>query len=187
MRSLAKKPYSNSSNCTQPIKKFAESKLSDTNSHIKELVQRLLKHSYKVAVAESCTGGMLAQEFTSLAGSSTWFECGFVSYSNASKIMTLDVDAEVINKYGAVSEETAIQMAVGVLQNSHAKISAAITGIAGPGGGTEIKPVGTVYISTALKNADVMTVRHQFEGDRQMIRHQCVEQAILQLNERMNG
>ena len=161
--------------------------MSDRKFYIEQLAQQLLKRNFKVAVAESCTGGMLAQEFTSFAGSSSWFECGFVTYSNASKIMSLGVSSEVISKHGAVSEETAVQMALGVLKNSHANLSASITGIAGPGGGTESKPVGTVYIATALENNETKTIRHQFEGDRQSIRQQSVEQAIFQLSEHLNG
>ena len=161
--------------------------MSDRKFYIEQLAQQLLKRNFKVAVAESCTGGMLAQEFTSFAGSSSWFECGFVTYSNASKIMSLGVSYEVISKHGAVSEETAVQMALGVLKNSHANLSASITGIAGPGGGTKSKPVGTVYIATALDKDETKTIRHQFEGDRQSIRLQSVEQAIFQLSERLNG
>lgn len=161
--------------------------MSDRKFYIEQLAQQLLKRNFKVAVAESCTGGMLAQEFTSFAGSSSWFECGFVTYSNASKIMSLGVSSEVISKHGAVSEETAVQMALGVLKNSHANLSASITGIAGPGGGTKSKPVGTVYIATALDKDETKTIRHQFEGDRQSIRLQSVEQAIFQLSERLNG
>ncbi len=161
--------------------------MSDRKFYIEQLAQQLLKRNFKVAVAESCTGGMLAQEFTSFAGSSSWFECGFVTYSNASKIMSLGVSYEVISKHGAVSEETAVQMALGVLKNSHANLSASITGIAGPGGGTDSKPVGTVYIATALENHETKTIRHQFEGNRQSIRIQSVEQAIFQLSKRLNG
>ena len=161
--------------------------VQDKQLQMEQLAQQLLKYNFKVAVAESCTGGMLAQEFTSLTGSSKWFECGFVTYSNMSKIMSLGVNSDVISKHGAVSEETAEQMALGVLQHSQANLSASITGIAGPGGGTAEKPVGTVFISTALENDETKTIKHQFEGDRQMIRQLSVEQAILQLNERLHG
>lgn len=161
--------------------------VSDRKLQIEQLAEKLLKHRLKVAVAESCTGGMLAQEFTSFAGSSKWFECGFVSYSNASKIMSLGVNADVLSEHGAVSKEVAELMAIGVLKNSQAKLSASITGIAGPGGGTAEKPLGTVFISTAFENDKTKTVQHQFDGDRHMIRNQSVEQAIMQLSERLSG
>jgi nicotinamide-nucleotide amidase len=158
-------------------------------SFIKQLANQLIEKKLKVAVAESCTGGMLAQQFTSLSGSSKWFECGFVTYSNASKIRLLGVEADVLNEYGAVSAQVAEQMAIGVLEHSDADISASITGIAGPGGGTEGKPVGTVYIATAvkneIKNQPAKVGHHLFVGDRQAIREQTTDMAIAELIKRI--
>ena len=157
---------------------------------IKQLAERLVEQKLTVAVAESCTGGMLAQQFTSLSGSSNWFECGFVTYSNASKIRLLEVEADVLCEYGAVSPQAAEQMAIGVLKHSDADISASITGIAGPGGGTEVKPVGTVYIATAVrsevKNQPGNVNHHVFAGDRHAIREQAAEMAIVELIKRIN-
>jgi nicotinamide-nucleotide amidase len=152
------------------------------NKHsIKELAQRLVENKLMLAVAESCTGGMLAQHCTSLSGSSNWFECGLVTYSNTSKIRLLGVQADVLNEHGAVSSQVAEQMAMGVLKHCDAGISASITGIAGPGGGSELKPVGTVYIATAIKNQSVNVKHHLFQGDRQAIRVQSTRTAINEL------
>lgn len=157
---------------------------------IKSLAERLIEKKLMVAVAESCTGGMLAQQFTSLGSSSKWFECGFVTYSNASKIQLLEVEAEALSEYGAVSPQVAEQMAIGVLKHCDADISASITGIAGPSGGTEIKPVGTVYIATAIrhevKNQSAYVSHHEFVGDRQAVREQAAEIAIAELLKRIN-
>lgn len=156
-------------------------------SHIKPLAERLMELKLKVAVAESCTGGLLAQQCTSLSGSSHWFECGFVTYSNASKIRLLEVEADILNEHGAVSAQVAEQMAIGVLMHSDAELSASITGIAGPDGGTDAKPVGTVYIATAMRNevknqpAHVHVTHHLFQGDRQSIREQTADEAVVQL------
>jgi len=160
--------------------------VSDLNKHIEQLSQQLLSRDLRVAVAESCTGGMLAQAFTAKAGSSKWFECGFVTYSNASKISCLDVDANVLMEHGAVSAQTAQQMALGVLSNSEASVSAAITGVAGPDGGTEAKPVGTVYIATAVREQVTAVEVCQFQGGRHEVREQSVEKAIFELISRLN-
>ena len=154
---------------------------------IEKLANTLLEKQFTLAVAESCTGGMLAQQFTALSGSSKWFECGFVTYSNASKIRLLGVEAHVIDKHGAVSAQVAEQMALGVLNHSDADISVSITGLAGPSGGTAEKPVGTVYIGTALKYEPANSSLHHFSGDRQSIREQTTQAAIAQLWEQLNG
>jgi len=166
-----------------------------TEMLIKQLAEQLIDNNFRLAVAESCTGGMLAQQFTSLSGSSTWFECGFVTYSNASKIQLLEVKADVLDEFGAVSQQVAEQMALGVLSNCDADISASITGVAGPGGGSEEKPVGTVYIATAIKKgatkqANFQPVKagwHLFEGDRQLVREQASHVAIIELINRLDG
>ena len=154
-------------------------------NQIKQLAEQLIEKEFKLAVAESCTGGMLAQQCTSLSGSSKWFECGFVTYSNVSKIRLLEVEVEVLNEYGAVSSQVAEQMAKGVLHHSEADISVSITGIAGPGGGTEDKPVGTVYIATAVKNQPAKAKLHVFVGDRHAIREQAAATAVIDLIDRI--
>jgi nicotinamide-nucleotide amidase len=128
--------------------------------------------NYTLAVAESCTGGMVAQAVTSIAGSSAWFDRGFVTYSNLAKIEMLEVSSQTLETYGAVSEKTVIEMAAGALKNSHAHIAGSITGIAGPDGGTVEKPVGTVYFAWAESNKPVITISKQFYGNREEIRQQ---------------
>jgi len=154
---------------------------------IQQLAEQLVEKNLTIAVAESCTGGMLAQWCTSLNDSSNWFECGFVAYSNVSKISLLGVQANVLDEHGAVSPQIAEQMAVGALHHSDADVSASITGIAGPGGGSESKPVGTVFIATAVKNQPTTAVKYLFKGDRQSVREQSVHVAIEQLLKRLHG
>lgn len=122
-----------------------------------------------LAVAESCTGGALARVITRVPGSSEWFDCGFVTYSNLSKVELLGVDEKAIDKYGAVSEEVARQMALGVIKYSHADISLSITGVAGPSGGTLEKPVGTVWVGLALKGGGCQSHQAFFEGGRKYV------------------
>jgi len=152
---------------------------------IGKLAQHLMEKQLTLTLAESCTGGMLAQQCTSVSGSSKWFECGFVTYSNASKIRLLGVQAEVLDEYGAVSSQVAEQMARGALQKSDANLSIAITGIAGPDGGSEDKPLGTVFIATSLKdgvnNPSACAVKYLFKGDREPIRQQASSAAIEQI------
>lgn len=146
-----------------------------------QLAQTLLAKGFKIALAESCTGGLLAAQLTSLAGSSDWFERGFVTYSNQAKEESISVPKELIERYGAVSEEVAKAMAEGVLKNSLAQVSVAITGIAGPGGGSANKPVGMVCFAWGMRVADQIQTRSQtkrFSGDRQSIREQACVYAI---------
>ncbi len=138
-----------------------------------QLAELFLKTSTKVVTAESCTGGGLAEILTRIPGSSAWFERGFVTYSNESKNELLSVPLETLEQYGAVSEETAIAMAEGALKNSYADISVSITGIAGPDGGSEDKPVGTVCFGWCKRNAAGITTRIIFNGDRLKIREQA--------------
>ena len=170
---------------------MSDKKIPNSNSPIEILIQQmaeqLVKNNLTFAVAESCTGGMLAQQCTSLTDSSNWFECGFVTYSNASKIRLLGVQANVLDEYGAVSPQIAEQMAEGVLHYSAADASTSITGIAGPGGGSESTPVGTVFIATAVKNQPTAAVKYLFNGDRQSVREQSVHAAIQQLLKRLHG
>jgi nicotinamide-nucleotide amidase len=143
-----------------------------------ELGQALLSKGWQLALAESCTGGMAAQAVTAIAGSSAWFDRGFVTYSNAAKVDMLAVPEALIHTYGAVSEQVAQAMADGALKHSKSNISGAITGIAGPSGGSAQKPVGTVCFGWAIKadvgevNRLVVETRH-FAGDRAAVREQA--------------
>ena len=133
------------------------------------LSEELQARQLRICTAESCTGGLIAKTFTDLAGSSLWFERGFVTYSNEAKTEMLEVPAAIINEYGAVSEPVAVAMATGALRFSRAQISIAVTGVAGPGGGSEEKPVGTVWIAVAGLQQTRAVVKH-YGGDRQAIR-----------------
>jgi nicotinamide-nucleotide amidase len=128
--------------------------------------------------AESCTGGWVAQVVTSVAGSSDWFERGFVTYSNDAKREVLGVPAETLKRSGAVSEETAREMAKGALANSKATLALSITGIAGPTGGSAAKPVGTVCFGWARRGAAPLTETRVFAGDREAVRRQSVVHAL---------
>jgi nicotinamide-nucleotide amidase len=130
-----------------------------------------------LATAESCTGGGVAQAITDVAGSTGWFECGFVSYSNASKTEMLEVPAALIAQFGSVSEEVAAAMAEGALANSVADVALATTGIAGPSGAVPGKPVGTVCFGWARGDA-THTERLVFAGDRQAVREQTIIHAL---------
>jgi len=132
----------------------------------------------RLATAESCTGGLVAAALTAIGGSSDVFERGWVTYSNAAKQEDIGVPALLIEQHGAVSEEVARAMANGVLENSPADISVSITGIAGPGGATETKPVGTVWFGCARRGQPTHTERHVFEGDRTAIRQAAVANAL---------
>jgi nicotinamide-nucleotide amidase len=139
---------------------------------------RVLHHKgLLLATAESCTGGGVAQAITDIAGSSAWFECGFVTYSNAAKSAMLEVPADLIAAHGAVSEEVAAAMASGALARSQAQVALSTTGIAGPGGAVPGKPVGTVCFGWATAHG-VHTERHVFSGDRQAVRAQAVAHAL---------
>lgn len=130
-----------------------------------------------LATAESCTGGGVAQAITEIAGSSEWFDCGFVTYSNASKTELLEVPAALIAQHGTVSEEIAAAMAEGALRNSNAHVTLSTTGIAGPGGAVPGKPVGTICFGWS-KVDHTHTERLVFHGDRQQIREQTVQHAL---------
>lgn len=149
-----------------------------------QLGELLKANNLKLALAESCTGGLAAEYITAVAGSSAWFDCGFVTYSNASKIKMLGVSTTSLDNYGAVSEAVANEMAAGALTHSQADISASITGIAGPDGGSEEKPVGTVCFAWAKKQdgkITAVTATTLFQGDRQAIRHQAVSYLMANL------
>ncbi len=154
---------------------------SSITSLTQQLAQTLLAKGFKIALAESCTGGLLAAYLTSLPGSSHWFERGFVTYSNQAKEESIGVPRSLIECYGAVSEEVARAMAEGVLNNSLAHVSIAITGIAGPGGETANKPVGMVCFAWGTRESESIRIHsqiHQFSGDRQSIREQACVYAI---------
>ena len=143
-----------------------------------ELGAALKNRGHVLALAESCTGGWAAQCVTAIPGSSAWFDRGFVTYSNAAKQEMLGVPADTINSYGAVSQETARAMALGALRYSRADIAAAITGIAGPDGGSADKPVGTVCLAWATRNGRILDVVERFSGDREAVRRQSVNTAL---------
>lgn len=138
-----------------------------------------------LATAESCTGGMISAACTDLAGSSNWFERGFVTYSNEAKTELLGVDAALIAKHGAVSEEVARAMALGAISRSRAQVAVAVTGVAGPTGGSAAKPVGTVWFGFALPGRLVSEVR-RFDGDRAAVRSATVRHALQRLLELLN-
>ena len=145
---------------------------------IREVVHALKRQGLMLATAESCTGGWVAQVITSVAGSSEWFERGFVAYTNLAKREMLGVSTTTLSRYGAVSEQCARAMAEGALTHSHAQVALAITGIAGPSGGTPEKPVGTVCFAWATKKRDTISRKHVFIGDREAVRRQAVATAL---------
>ncbi len=138
----------------------------------------LLEKKLNIATAESCTGGLMSATITEIPGSSMWFKQGWVTYSNNSKVVELNVPKEFIAKHGAVSEQVAIAMARGALDKSGASISIATTGVAGPDGGTPDKPVGTVWIAVAIKNKPIIPMLLTLEGTRTVVRELTV-QAVL--------
>jgi len=141
------------------------------------LAHALSTRGWMLATAESCTGGMIAAACTDLAGSSAWFERGFVSYSNEAKTELLGVPAELIAAHGAVSEPVARAMAQGALQHAQAQVSMAVTGIAGPGGGSADKPVGTVWLAWCVAG-QLSSERCVFAGDRATVRAATVQHAL---------
>ncbi len=143
-----------------------------------QLGRALQAREWKLATAESCTGGWIAKLLTDIAGSSAWFERGFVTYSDAAKQELLDVRATTLKDFGAVSEQTAREMASGALAHSPAEVALAITGIAGPGGGTPDKPVGLVWFAWARRSGALRVAQQQFGGDREAVRRQAVAVAL---------
>jgi nicotinamide-nucleotide amidase len=146
---------------------------------------RLKARRLKLATAESCTGGWIAQAVTSIAGSSDWFDRGFVTYSNEAKREVLGVRTRTLSRHGAVSEETAKEMAAGALARSRAQVAVAVTGIAGPSGGTREKPVGMVCFAWARKRRTPASVVRRFPGNREGIRRRSVAFALQGLLERL--
>mgnify|MGYP000985324510 FL=1 len=150
-----------------------------------ELGRLLLLAGERLTTAESCTGGWLGQCITAVAGSSRWFDRGFITYSNEAKAGLLGVSADTLASHGAVSEATAAAMALGALARSPADWAIAITGIAGPAGGTAAKPVGTVCFAWARADGQVFTATRHFPGDRRAVRAQSVEHAFVGLLRRV--
>ena len=146
----------------------------------KTLAQILLPRNWTVSLAESCTGGLVCATLTELAGSSEWFERGYITYSNEAKTECLGVPAELIDAHGAVSEQVAKAMAEGARINSGSNVAISITGVAGPSGGSAEKPVGTVCFGWATEN-QTLTKTMRFDGDRQTVRQKAAEFALTEL------
>lgn len=138
----------------------------------------LHRRGLRLTTAESCTGGWVGQAVTTVAGSSNWFDRGFVTYSNDAKVELLGVDPQTLVRHGAVSEAVAREMAAGALRNSRAQVAVAVTGIAGPGGGGPDKPVGTVCFAWAVAAGPTAAATRHFDGDRQAVRRQAVARAL---------
>jgi PncC family amidohydrolase len=149
------------------------------------LIDGCRRKGIKLTVAESCTGGLLCALITDIPGASDVFDCGFVAYSYASKTALLGVDADLVIEAGAVSDQVVAAMADGARKRAHADLAVAITGIAGPGGGTKEKPVGLVYIATAAHDSVVVENNH-FTGSRGEIRMQSVKKALAMLNDHLD-
>ena len=173
------------SNLTQPddARRPALLQPDDLGATLHTLAARLRARGWKMACAESCTGGLIAALCTSLAGSSEWFERGFVTYSNEAKTELLGVPQALIRQHGAVSREVALAMVDGALRHSRAQLAAAVTGIAGPGGGSATKPVGTVWFGFARAGtaptleAEVL----HLPGDRAQVRAAAAQHALMRL------
>ena len=141
------------------------------------ILERCRGRRIRIATAESCTGGLIGGLLTAIAGSSDVIDCGFVTYSNEAKTAMLGVPADLIRREGAVSDAVARAMAEGALARSRADLTVAVTGIAGPGGGSAERPVGLVYMATAMSGSDTTVERHVFPGDRAEVRHATVRAA----------
>lgn len=148
------------------------------------LGRALQQRGWRLVLAESCTGGGQSAAITDVPGSSAWFDRGFVTYSNSAKVELLGVKPETLQRFGAVSRETALEMAAGALEHSHADLALAVTGIAGPEGGTPEKPVGTVYIACQVRAQAGDCVEKHFSGDRQAVRRQVAEFGLRLAQER---
>ena len=151
---------------------------SDLDALARGLGQRLQAQGQTLATAESCTGGWVAKVMTDIAGSSAWFDCGFVTYSNQAKQRMLAVPLEVLTAEGAVSEGVVEAMVRGALQNSGATLALAISGVAGPDGGSAEKPVGTVWFAWGGSDGRLRAQKAHFDGDREAARRQAVAHAL---------
>ena len=151
------------------------------NDLVKKLSEKLRTKQWKMVSAESCTGGMIAAAMTDLAGSSEIFDRGFVTYSNQSKSDMLGVPSTTLDTYGAVSAQTAKEMASGAIKNSQADVAVSVTGIAGPSGGSADKPIGLVYIGVIKKGNEPIVHRHIFSGSRDEVRQNTRDTALTYL------
>ena len=147
----------------------------------------LLNHGWKLAAAESCTGGWISAAITTVAGSSAWFDRGFVTYSNEAKQEMLGVTAATLEQHGAVSEAVMREMVAGTFRHSHADLALAVSGVAGPGGGSPAKPVGTVCFAWGRRGDEIVVETRLFPGDREAVRRQTVEHALTQLVVHIEG
>jgi nicotinamide-nucleotide amidase len=151
----------------------------DMTELVESVGHALQQHKTMVVTAESCTGGMIAEALTSVAGSTAWFDRAYVTYSYESKREMLGVHETTIQHHGSVSQECVTEMVLGALQQSHAQVSVACSGIAGPSGGSPDKPVGTVWLAWAKQGcADIITKEMYFEGDREAVRRQTTQTAL---------
>jgi len=146
----------------------------------RQLGKVLKEQGMKIATAESCTGGGIAQAITEIPGSSAWFDRGFVTYSNAAKLQMLQVKQSTLDEFGAVSEQVAIEMVEGALMNSNADLAVSVTGIAGPDGGSKQKPVGTVYIAWKKRGEKTQFRKWGFAGNRVSVRKKTIQKALIQ-------
>ena len=153
----------------------------DIRNLTRALGEKFLMQNIILTTVESCTGGLLAAQITNVPGSSTWFDRGFVTYSNQSKVDCVSVKKSTINKYGAVSQQTANEMALGGVHNSQGNLGLSITGIAGPSGGSKMKPVGTVFFAIAKKENVIFEYEAFFDGNRVDIREKALLFALNQL------
>lgn len=144
----------------------------------RQVGEALKIHGMLLVTAESCTGGGVAQAVTEIAGSSAWFERGFVTYANLAKVEMLGVSQATLSEHGAVSEATVREMAMGALSYSHADIAVAVSGVAGPGGGSPQKPVGTVWLAWAVRAGEVRAQLYRLSGNRAEVREQAVRIAL---------
>ena len=160
----------------------SESKEPSTSAQVDSLARLLLEKKLMLVTAESCTGGLIAAACTDLAGSSAWFERGFVTYSNDAKIELLGVEERLLRRAGAVCEGVARAMVTGALAHSKAQVAVAVTGVAGPTGGSASKPVGTVWFGFAVPG-QVVTEKCHFDGDRAAVRAATVRHAFTRLQE----
>jgi len=152
--------------------------LKDLESLSSELGALLNKKNYFFTTAESCTGGWVGQSLTSIPGSSSWYGCGFITYSNIAKHKILEVSKDTLNNHGAVSQEVVEEMVIGALKKSRANLGVAISGIAGPGGGTLERPVGTVCLAWKLNDLPVLSITEVFDGSREEVRFKSVSKAL---------
>ena len=151
------------------------------STEVQVLSELLIANGLTISVAESCTGGSLSHAITSIPGASSYFDCGYITYSNQSKIDMLGIDIQAIKIYGAVSEEVALEMVIGLATKSHSDVAVSITGVAGPTGGTPEKPVGTVCFGFSCE-AKTSTSTQVFSGDRVSIVSQSVSYALRQIS-----